>query len=193
MLPLGVSAAGPLSVSFPGVAGPEVPTVKRVGLQQGGAGGGAAPQVGWGEKGQRPRASVRRLSSSLSLPPGDRRGYAARRGAGAPFLHSASPQSPSQQLPRGQAEGQGSVLASPLGRAAAGTQWECAQPREVDRSGEEELHRSKGQWSAAGHAATSRVWLHRHRPEVRAQGLGKGLCMWEGSVSCQLQQLHVFS
>lgn len=51
-------------VSFPGVAGPEVPTVKRVGLQQGDAGGGAMPKVGWGGGGSSPG-----LSSEIPASP----------------------------------------------------------------------------------------------------------------------------
>lgn len=129
---------------------------------------------------QPPRALLGDPSSSLSLPPGDGGGHAARRGASAPFLYSATPQSPSQQLPRGWAKGQGSVLASPLGRAAAGTRRGRAQPWEADHGGEEELHRGEGWWGAAGHTATGRVWLYRHGPEVRAGGWVRGCACVEG-------------
>lgn len=77
------------------------------------------PQVGcvcaWGGGGIPPKGLIGGPSSSFSLPPGDRGGHAARRGASAPFLHSAAPQNPNQQLSRGLAEGQGSNLATPPG------------------------------------------------------------------------------
>ncbi|XP_040460792.1 receptor-type tyrosine-protein phosphatase-like N isoform X2 [Falco naumanni] len=66
-----------------GVAGPEVPTVKRVGLQQGGAGGGAAPQVTegdmqHGEEPVPPSSTVPPLKVPASSSPEDRlRGRAA--------------------------------------------------------------------------------------------------------------------
>jgi len=125
--------------------------------------------MGGGEEAQPPRALLGGPSSPLSLPSGDGGGHAARGGAGAPFLHGATSQNPSQQLPRGWAEGQGSILTSPPGRAPAGTQWGHAQPREAD-GGEEELHGGEGRWGAAGHTATRRVWLYHHQPEVRAGG-----------------------
>lgn len=171
-----------LSLSIPGVAGPEVPTMKRVGLQQGGAGGGAVPQVGcWGRGRQSPRTLLKGPSSSLPLSAGDGGGYAARREASAPFLHSATPQNPSQQLPRGWAEGQGSVLTRPPSGGTERTQWGCAQPWEANCGAEEELHGCKGWWGAAWHTATRRVWLHHHRPEVRTGdrmgGDVEGLCL----------------
>ncbi|XP_056206385.1 receptor-type tyrosine-protein phosphatase-like N isoform X2 [Falco biarmicus] len=66
-----------------GVAGPEVPTAKRVGLQQGGAGGGAAPQVTegdmqHGEEPVPPSSTVPPLKVPASSSPEDRlRGRAA--------------------------------------------------------------------------------------------------------------------
>lgn len=140
------------------------------------------PQVGcWGRGRQSPRTLLKGPSSSLPLSAGDGGGYAARREASAPFLHSATPQNPSQQLPRGWAEGQGSVLASPPSGGTEGTQWGCAQPWEANCGAEEELHGGKGWWGAAWHTASRRVWLHHHRPEVRTGDRIGG--MWRVCIS----------